>query len=299
MSGAMPRGAARFMLGSMRSSRSALSLVLSGVLVCSAPVMAGAEMPACVVSMNLCTDQLAMMLAAPGQLRSVSFLASDPRSSAMADEAASYPANRGQAEEIYLMQPDLVVAGAYTSRATVALLQRLGVQVEIFAPVTALDDVPAQITRMGDVLGQQDKAAQIIATYEADLKAFQQESGRSPTAVLYEANGYTSGAQSLSGQILATAGFTNLADEAAYAWGGNMPLEVLVMKAPDAVITSRPYPGGSRAEDILTHPALRATQDRRAEGSVSDSDWVCGTPYVLRAVAQMVSLRHTLINGED
>ena len=299
MFGAMPRGAAPFMSGSMRSSRAIFGLALSGVLMCSAPVITRAEAPARVVSMNLCTDQLAMMLAAQGQLKSVSFLASDPRSSAMADEAKAYPANRGQAEEIYLMQPDLVVAGAYTSRATVALLQRLGIRVEIFAPVTTLDDVPAQIARMGDVLGQQDKAAEVITAYDADLKAFQNEGGRSPTAVLYEANGYTSGAQSLSGQILATAGFTNLADEPAYAWGGNMPLEVLVMKAPEAVITSRPYPGGSRAEDILSHPALRATQDRRANASVSDSDWVCGTPYVLHAVAQMVSLRHTLTNGEE
>jgi iron complex transport system substrate-binding protein len=40
--------------------------------------------PRRVVSINLCTDQLAMMLAAPGQLVSVSDLAADPHSSAMA-----------------------------------------------------------------------------------------------------------------------------------------------------------------------------------------------------------------------
>mgnify|MGYP006999250795 CR=1 FL=1 len=49
--------------------------------------------PARVVSMNLCTDQLAMALAAPGQLISVSYIARDPRASAMAEEAlADLPA---------------------------------------------------------------------------------------------------------------------------------------------------------------------------------------------------------------
>ena len=36
-----------------------------------------AEQPQRVVSMNLCTDQLAMLIARPGQLHSVSHLASD------------------------------------------------------------------------------------------------------------------------------------------------------------------------------------------------------------------------------
>ena len=53
------------------------------LLLAAAPA-AAQEAPARVVSMNLCTDQLAMLLAAPGQLLSVSKLARDPMSSAMA-----------------------------------------------------------------------------------------------------------------------------------------------------------------------------------------------------------------------
>ena len=44
---------------------------------------APAPVPARVVSINLCTDQLAMLLAAPGQLLSVSHLAREPQSSSM------------------------------------------------------------------------------------------------------------------------------------------------------------------------------------------------------------------------
>lgn len=70
------------------------------------------------------------------------------------------------------------------------------------------------------------------------------------------------------------------------------------MQAPEAVITSRPYPGNSRAEAVLQHPALRAAQDSRAVGRFSDRDWVCGTPFVLRAVAEMAQLRR-ILTGDD
>ncbi len=66
--------------------------------------------PMRVVSINLCTDQLAMMLAAPGQLVSVSHLATEEQSSSMVDEARAYPANRGQVEQVFLMQRSLLLA---------------------------------------------------------------------------------------------------------------------------------------------------------------------------------------------
>ncbi len=270
--------------------------LLVGALIC-APAVLCAEAPKRVVSMNLCTDQLAMLLAAPGQLVSVSNLAADPRSSAMADQARGYASNQGRAEEVYLMQPDLVLAGTYTARASVAMLERLGVRVVTFDLTATLEDVPGQILHMGDLLGRPEQAAALAATYTADLKAFQAQVSRTPSAALYAANGYTTGLRSLSGQILLTAGFANVATEAGYAFGGMMPLEVLVMKAPEAVITSRPYPGATRAEAVMDHPALRAVQDSRARGTLADGDWVCGTPYVLRAVAEMAALRRRLTTG--
>jgi len=53
--------------------------------------------PLRVVSMNLCTDQLAMMLADKGQLISVSAITTDPNMSSMAEAARAYPINHAQA----------------------------------------------------------------------------------------------------------------------------------------------------------------------------------------------------------
>ncbi|MBT9246778.1 ABC transporter substrate-binding protein [Gemmobacter fulvus] len=282
----------------MPNSDALRRILLAGALLC-APASALADGPARVVSMNLCTDQLAMLMAAPGQLHSVSYLAADPRGSAMADQARAYPVNHGLAEEVYLMQPDLVLAGTYTSRATVDMLRRLGVPVETFEPSNSLQEVRDGMIRMGAVLGQSARAAEIVAAYDADLAAFQEAVAHRPRAALYAANSYTSGDRTLAGQILATAGLANVAAEAGYDSGGILPLEVLVMAAPEAVITGRPFPGASRSEEVLRHPALLAMQDDHASGHVTDRDWVCGTPYVLRAVAEMAELRRTLIEVDQ
>ncbi len=254
----------------------------------------GAGAPQRVVSMNLCTDQLAMLVAAPGQLHSVSALASDPRGSAMAEAARAFAPNRGLAEEIYLMRPDLVLVGSFSARATVDMLRRLGIPVAVFDPAYGLDDVRDRIGQMGAVLGQEARAEALIADYDARLAALQAEAARRPSAVLYHANSYTSGDRTLAGQILVAAGFRNAATQAGFSAGGVLPLEVLATLAPEALITSRPHPGASRSEEILDHPVVRALRDGRATGSFTNRDWVCGTPHVLRAIETLGTLRRAM-----
>ncbi len=244
------------------------------------------ESPQRVVSMNVCTDQLAMMLADSDQLLSVSHLAHDPRVSAMVREAENYRVNRGLAEEIYLMEPDLVIAGRYSTQATVSMLKRLGIPVVVFEPANRLADVPNRIRQLGEVLGQESRAADVITAYKRDLATLRAKPKQRPRAALYYANGYTSGDKSLAGEIVDAAGFINIAAEKGYGAGSMklMPLEVLALSNPSIIITGQKYPGSSRAEDILDHPVVSTLRRGRGAGSVTDRDWICGTPHVLQAV---------------
>jgi iron complex transport system substrate-binding protein len=252
-----------------------------------------------VVSLNLCTDQLAMMLAAEGQLHSVSYIALDRRASAMAEEAQAYVINHGLAEDIYLMQPDLVVAGQYTRRSTTQMLERLGIPVVTFPISSSLEDVRDSLIRMGDVLHREEAAALLLADFDARLAALRAEIEERPSAVLYYANGYTSGDNTLAGRILHAAGFENAAVEAGYDGGLKLPLEVLAMTEPDAVITAKPYPGSSRSEEILDHPAVRAFRAGREGATMTDHDWVCGTPYVLRAIEELGAARREMTGAGE
>jgi iron complex transport system substrate-binding protein len=257
---------------------------------------AAAAAPERVVSINLCTDQLALTLAAPGQLASVSRMAQDPRTSPMAEAAAALPGNAARAEEVYLYRPDLVLAGTFTSRATVSMLRRLGVEVVELPPVTGLDDIPDRLRRVGAALGRAEAAADAIARFETDLATLRADIAERPRAALYYANGYTAGDRTLAGDILAVAGFASVATELGLARGGHLALERLVLAAPDLVVTGRQGRGPARAEEVLGHPALVATGRGRA--AHTDRDWICGSPHVLRAVRHMAEKRARLTGGE-
>jgi len=241
-----------------------MALALAAFAASAAPVCADA--PDRVVSMNLCTDQLAMMLAAPGQLVSVSHLASEVQSSSMVEEARAYPMNRGQVEQVFLMRPDLVLAGTYTQVSTVDLLHRLGVEVVQVPPASSFVDAVEQVRIVGRALGQ-----------EAEADA---------------------GSGTLANEVLELTGFTNIGATSGVTGGGILPLERLVMAGPELIVTSERYPGASRSEDILVHPALRAVQARAGVELTSDADWVCGTPHLMRAIGKMQAARAALEAGE-
>lgn len=249
--------------------------------------------------MNLCTDQLAMMLAAQGQLVSVSDLAVDPRASAMVEQARDHTINHARAEEVHALRPDLVLAGQYSSRASVGMLRRLGIRVETFAPARSMDDIGAALERMGVLLGREAAGRRAAARFEARLAKLRTTIARRPEAALYYANGYTLGDKTLAGQILLAAGFSNIAAKAGITGGRVMALEQLVMHAPEVIISGTSYSGETRSEAILDHPAVEMLRRSRPSANVHDRDWICGTPHVLRAVEGMGDLRRRALGGTE
>lgn len=277
----------------------AMPIWTGALLALLVPVVASSDAPAApahppqrVVSINLCTDQLALMLAAPGQLVSVSYLVKDPDNSQLAEAARDLPANHGFAEDIVMLRPDLVLAGRWSTGPTVAMLERLGIPVVRFEIENSLDDVVTSLRRMGEVLGREAEAEAMIAAFDADRAALAERAATLPPerAALWYANGYTGGRGGLAGDIIAHAGLDNIAAEAGLVRGGRIALEQLLLAAPDHLIRGRRYAGWSEAQAVLDHPALRGLASARAS-VMSDRDWVCGTPYVLSAVAGLIAAR--------
>lgn len=261
---------------------------MAGLLVgmCCAHAHAEAAQPRRVVSMNVCTDQMAIMLAAPGQLHSVSYLATDTGSSVLADEASGYAVNHGLAEEIFLMEPDLVLAGTYTTRATVSLLRRLGIPVEEFAPENSLADIRTNLARMGEVLGRQDKAASLIGELDRRLAAaVATNEGPGRTVATYYANSYTSGSGTLVDSIIVAAGLENIASRLGYAGTAQLPLEVLILQAPDILVDGgRSQPMPALAQQNYLHPAYRQLAEKSVQADVPARYTICGGPFTAEAV---------------
>ncbi|MEL6420823.1 MAG: ABC transporter substrate-binding protein [Pseudomonadota bacterium] len=248
--------------------------------------------PQRVVSVNLCTDQLAMLLASEQQLHAVSHLASDADTSILAAKAKRYRSNHGFAEEVFLMRPDLVFAGTFTSRATVSILRRLGIRVEEFAPANSFADIRANLLRMGRLLAREREAEAVVEEFDAALAATAEKNteakNKKPVAALYYSNNYTSGSGTLAAEIIERADIDNLASNIGIVGTVKLPLEVLVTENPDVVVTGKRYgPTGSRASEVLGHPALNGLARGSSQAVVQEKYWVCGLPFALEAVKRL------------
>ncbi|MEW9617877.1 ABC transporter substrate-binding protein [Shinella sp. S4-D37] len=263
------------------------AMILAGLLW-PVPAVRADALPGRVVSMNVCTDQLAMLVARPGQLVSVSYLARDAGTSAMAEEARAYAVNHGLAEEIFLMKPDLVLAGTYSTRTTVSLLRRLGFRVEEFPPEASLDEVRANLARMGDLLGNPERAKALVAGMDAQIEALAvSETPRLRTA-LYFANGYTAGSGTLVSEVVKRAGLDNIAETLGMAGTARLPLELLVLSNPELMAGGRSEAEGpALAEQNFAHPAYRALVSAIAEAPLENRLTVCGGPFTLEAARML------------
>ena len=244
------------------------------------------EKPKRVVSINVCTDQLAMLLADDTQLQSVSYLSRDPLLSVMTAKAQQLPVNHGQAEEVFLAKPDLVLAGTFSSRATVGLLRELGVRVEEFAPARSFEDIRAHMKRMGALLGREEQADRQIAAMNAALAEVPKPAHRQ-TVALYYANSYTSGRGTLIDEAIRLAGLDNLADKAGIRGSGMLPLEMLIMNKPDILVRGSRGRPPALAFENFEHPALRALEKETRIVTLNDNLTVCGGPFSVDAVTEL------------
>jgi iron complex transport system substrate-binding protein len=245
------------------------------------------------MSLNVCTDQLVMKLAAPGQIVSISDLASDPGLSFMHEAAAAYPKNRGLAEEVFLARPDVVVTGTYTLHNTTDLLRRLGFPVEEFAYAQTLDTIPGEIRRMGKVLNRAAKAEEIATRFEIGLAAVKASvCGPAPTAIAYGQNGVSQGAGTLADSVMRAAGLKNLAAELGFSGMAPFPLELLIEHRPDIVILPEQLSTAPSLADLtLRNPALRTLKGTRFGHFVPEGAWSCGGPFVLEAIKALAKIR--------
>jgi iron complex transport system substrate-binding protein len=253
-----------------------------------ASVPARAEAPRRIVSMNLCTDQMALLLAGPERIVSISFLGADPAESPLADLAKGIPINHGLAEEVIAAQPDLVLAGRYTTGFAKAMLRRLNYPViEIESPET-IAGIHATLTELGNALGMQARAAELLADMNRRLASVTAPPGRYGSAIIFDANGFTVGRPGLADEIMTLTGLVNKAPELGIGAYGQVPLETMLATRPDRIIYLIYRPGvPSIASATMEHPALKHGMGGRKTLTVPGRLLTCGTPMVAEAAERL------------
>ena len=267
----------------------ALGIVLALVLLVAPPP---AAKPQRIASLNLCTDQLLLMLVERRRIATVTFLAPDPAISYMADAAVGIPLNHGRLEEILPLKPDLVLTGRYTTPFAKTLLRKLGYRVYEADLPNTLDGIRVQIREIAELLGEPEYGAALVTELDAKLaKAAAIPSDR-PLAALYGPRGFTQGPGMLEDSVLNAAGYRNLAAELGLTGSRVLPLELLLQRAPHFLIfNTRIDDTPSLAMAILDHPALTRTFAGAATVRIPARYWFCPGPMVGDAVLFLAEAR--------
>jgi iron complex transport system substrate-binding protein len=229
----------------------------------------GAARAGGVVSLNLCTDQLLVLLA-PEQVTALEPMARDPALSVVAVRAAALPSVRADAEAVLRLHPDLVLAGDYGAPATVALLRQRGVRVLQMGEPQDFPAIGAATMRLAELLGVAARGQALVAGMWRRLAALHPRTG---TAVLWQAGGWTAGPGTLGDAVLRAAG---LADAGT---GGRMGVERLVAHPPDLLVTEAAPRFPSLATDLAWHPALVGIPRRQVPARLL----ICGGPFTVGA----------------
>jgi len=238
-------------------------------------LLTAAAPPTRVASLNLCTDELALLLAAPHQLASVTWLAADPHETALAPRTHGLALNNGRLDSVAALHPDLVLTSGPSTRYAAELAARMGTRVLDVPPPITIADVRANVRAVAAALGRPAAAASILAAFDHDLGPSIPARTR---ALMIQGGGYAPAADGLAAALLARAGLAQMATQ-----GGHVDFERLLTKPPQVIVTSS-YRAGqtSRVQSWLAHPSLRRLPSRRL--TIDGRAWTCMGSLAARAL---------------
>src|SRR3954468_24055994 len=124
---------------------SAISLALAGTAQAA---------PRRVASLNLCTDELLLMLGEPGQIASVTHLAQQPAETALWRQARRYRRNDGSLVSVAGLGPDLVLTMGGGARDRGRIAARLGIRTLDLPYPRSLGDIEQSIRTVSAALGR-------------------------------------------------------------------------------------------------------------------------------------------------
>ncbi|KTS10827.1 ABC transporter substrate-binding protein [Methylobacterium radiotolerans] len=262
-------------------------LMIGLVAILSVVPFGAAAAPVRVISMNLCADELVLRLANRDQVLAVTYLARDPRGSTVAAEAAGLPVTRGLTEEVVALKPDLVIAGAFTTRTTVGMLKRVGAPVLELGVPADLDGVRAQIRQVAAALGHPERGEAMVAALDVRLASIV-PAGRPLRALSMRPNAFTVAPGGLGDALIRAAGLVNVSAEIGHDRFGQVPLEAAALADPDLIVVDEGASGSpSLADTLLHHPVFRALARAHRTVDIPNRFWTCPGPQVAEVVARL------------
>ena len=210
----------------------------------------------------------------------------------MAAAARRVGVNHGLAEEVLAQQPDLVVAGSFTTPALRDMLGRLGYPMIAVDDASSVADVRTVTRQVAQAVGEVARGEALIARMDRALDDLARDPGPPIRVVAWDQTGFSAGAGTLYDTILTAAGARNAVREPMALRYRTPDVEVLLQTAPKLLVRgSRDARIAGLGDDVTRHRLVRRFWSGGRTLTVPQAYYACGTPMVADAA---VALRRQL-----
>jgi iron complex transport system substrate-binding protein len=250
-------------------------LVISALLVAARAEAA----PMRVASLNLCTDELVLMLAAPEQIVSVTHLAQQEAETPLWRQAARYRRNDGSLLSVVALRPDLVVTMGGGGRDRQHIAERLNIRTVDLPFAQSLGDVVESIRLLAAALGRPEAGTALLRRMTAVIRS---APGARRDTIWLGGGGRTISAHGLEAQWMALAGMRQRVMQ-----GDRVPLETLLVRPP-AILLRSDYRQGqySSGQRWLAHPLAARAQAGRTIPT-DGRRWTCMGPLLIDEIYRL------------
>jgi iron complex transport system substrate-binding protein len=234
-----------------------------------------------VASLNLCTDELLLLLGEPGQIVSVSHLSHSPRETLVWQAARRHRANDGKLESVLARRPQLILTMGGSGGARQALARRFGARLVELPYPTSPAEVVGQAVQVARLLGRPSAAR----PYQSQLARI--EAGRPllEDGAFMGGGGLSLSSEGLGASWLALAGFRQPPLPNA-----RLSLERLATRPPKWLIRSDYRADqASRGAAWLNHPLVARLSPRTLQ--TDGRPWTCSGLPMLGEVMRLRARR--------
>ena len=251
------------------------SLAAASLVLAVAP---GEAAPRRVVSLNLCTDELLLLLARPQQIASVTHLSRMPEESKLWRQARRYPQNDGSLVSAIRHRPDLILTMGSRGGDRLQIADRLGIRTVALPYPATIADIVTNVRTIARAVGNRAEGERIAARIEA----LQRSAPKTQIdAAWLSGGGRSVPANSLTAQWMRLAGLRQRT-----LTGDRLNLEMFITRPPRLLLRSN-YRAGqySMEQRWLDHPRVRAAWPRTIE--TDGRPWLCAGPLVVDEIRRI------------
>ena len=216
--------------------RALCSLLIGAALMATAGAAAPAAKPQRIMTMNECVDLLVLQLVPPERIASVTYRAHDAVRWIRLGLDAGVAINHGTAEEIVSQNPDLIIAGDFSTPMTRRLARAAGAPLIEVKSATSFEDIRQVLRQVGGAVGEAQRAEAMIRQMDATLAELARTRPAKPFVVAAWSGDSVPGKRTLANAIIEAAGAVNIASKQDNAFYNSFGVEELLAVRPQVLM---------------------------------------------------------------